>query len=128
MSHDEIRRDRTFLDGAKEMFGYRQSGQTKRSERLSGLAQTMDRRIHLRLAQMVQKTRQRLRNTPEVSRNHDPRRLRTSAPQKIPLVLDRFLEREGAFAGSDLLEGSLEGMLMLELRRLAMFVGDARPL
>ncbi len=67
------------------------SGETQRTAQVQGAAQTMDRRTHLRLAQLVQTTLERLRITPHIGRNHDLHRLRTPTAQTFDLVFGQAL-------------------------------------
>src|ERR1017187_8832620 len=77
--------------GKRDVRLHPQDRQTQRSEKLSGPAQTLDRGTHLRLAQLLQTTLQRLRTPPQLSRNHDSHRLRPPTPQAIPLVFRQVL-------------------------------------
>src|ERR1035438_4388676 len=54
-------------------------------------AQALDRRTHLRLAQLVTPSQQRLRTLPHLRRNHDPHRIRAPAPATITLVSGQVL-------------------------------------
>jgi hypothetical protein len=55
--------------GKKDVRVHPADRQTHRPERLPSLAKTLDRRAHLRVAQLVQKTLRRLRSAPHLSRN-----------------------------------------------------------
>src|ERR1039458_5584357 len=77
--------------GKRDVRLHPQDRQTQRSEKLSGPAQTLDRGTHLRLAQLLQTTLQRLRTPPQLSRNHDSHRLRPPTPQAIHLVFRQVL-------------------------------------
>src|ERR1019366_23163 len=54
-------------------------GQTHRPTPIQGPTQALDRRENLCLAELVAPLIQRLRTTPQLSRNHDLHRLRTPA-------------------------------------------------
>jgi hypothetical protein len=68
------------IDWAKDMFDYS--------------SQALDRRTHIRLAQLVTPPQQRLRNPPHVGGNHDIHRLRAPAPAPITLVSGQVLKSQ----------------------------------
>src|ERR1035437_2302568 len=74
----------------------RQGRKTQRTTPVSRTAQALDRRTHLRLAQLVTPSQQRLRTSPHLRRNHDPHRIRAPAPATITLVSGQVLRSLGA--------------------------------